>query len=164
MNRFQFAGFDFNIPQPFVTFFTVTATFENALKQSGFIIGEENKRASPDWNRFANTLGTLFFNELRSAPSAAIFFDAPPKLLIVSAGQPSFTNVPAPVNCQQLIEAVRRVRNNLFHGSKVAPTSRDFSLVEASLGVLDTAIRYCETRQDLRNVYYAFTFAPLGGG
>ncbi|KAB2692552.1 hypothetical protein [Brucella intermedia] len=164
MYGFQFAGFDFNVPQPFVTFFTVTATFENALKQSGFVTGQETKRASPDWNGFANTLGSPFFDELRAAPSVAIFFEAPPKLLIVSAGHATFKDVPAPVNCQQLFESVRCVRNNLFHGSKVYATPRDFRLVEASLSILEAAITSCEARQELRNVYYAFTFAPLGAG
>jgi len=164
MHNFQFSSFSFSIPHDFVVFFSVMANFENALKQSGFVSGQKNKRASPDWNSFTNHLGEVFFNDPTLRSKTNIFFEAPPRSLIVSEEGIAFKDSPPPVNCQQLFETVRCVRNNLFHGSKVSPEQRDLDLVSASLIVLEEAITSCEREDTLRNVYYAFLFGPLGGG
>lgn len=60
-----------------------------------------------------------FFNEMRTAEPATIFFEAPPKRLTVKAyGCVEFTEQTTLVNTQMLLEAVDLVRNNLFHGEK----------------------------------------------
>jgi hypothetical protein len=60
-----------------------------------------------------------------------------------------------------LFEAVRLVRNNLFHGEKARLDDRDVDLLNASLFVLDLAMAWCAREVRCRRVPAAFVFAVV---
>ena len=144
------------------TFFATFSRFEFALKRGDFALGEIGKPANPNWDAFAAKLGQSFFLEIQAAKAAAIFFDKPPKKLMVKGGgDVDFEEVPVAVNAQQLFEAVRLVRNNLFHGEKVYVGKRDEDLMNAGLSVLDAAFAAATQIRDCDRMTMAFAYAPV---
>lgn len=147
-----------------VVFFAVFSRFEFALKRGGFLMGAPGNSAHADWNTLATTLGPAFFATLHATPEASIFFTAQPKrLVVVDQDNVTFEEPDDIVNLQMLFEAVRLVRNNLFHGEKAYIGQRDKDLLAASLFVLDSTMAACETTPACARVPIAFAFAPIGG-
>lgn len=147
-----------------ITFFSVFSRFEFALKRGGFLGGAIGRKAAPDWDTFAGALGNDLFDRLRATKEADIFFTAQPKRLVRTGPEEVEFQDQAPiVNLQQLFEAVRLVRNNLFHGEKVAVSDRDRRLMAASLFVLDEAMEACAREPRCRRVPAAFAFADVTG-
>lgn len=90
--------------------------FEFALKESGF--GPENADALVEWRRVADELGQDFFDYIRTSGKAATLVNAPPKKQVTRSHQLEWVDQNPPRNVTELLSAVRRVRNNLFHGGK----------------------------------------------
>ncbi|WP_421929772.1 hypothetical protein [Neoaquamicrobium sediminum] len=162
MNQYRQAIEHAIVPEA-ITFFAVFSRFEFALKRGGFLLGNVGHPAGPDWARFSAALGQNFFDAMKAAPEAHILFDDPPKkLMVFAADDVRFVKPAKIVSLQLLFEAVRLVRNNLFHGEKVLISQRDRDLMKASLFVLDAAMEACQHKADCARVPYAFMFAQTG--
>lgn len=142
------------IPQDLVCeFFAVFSRFEFALKETGFLIpGRE--RAEPDWLRFGHVAAEWLNVEPGSALESAIAYltDEPPQVQTRERGwQPRALN--GNTRTGKALDAVCRVRNNLFHGGKHTPHSpdgRDERLVRCGLTVLMACL---EQDDDLRATF-----------
>ncbi|MGO4352615.1 hypothetical protein AB4Z25_11840 [Rhizobium sp. RAF36] len=100
--------------------FRIFARFEFALKMAGFA---EMRRGKVEiaWDRFSNSvaIGPAFLQHLRDHNICPTILDAPPKADLIENGSYGFEQQVGKPNCiQDLFGAVRRVRNNLFHGGK----------------------------------------------
>ncbi|WP_395447947.1 hypothetical protein ACHMW7_24055 [Aminobacter sp. UC22_36] len=152
------------VDQEAVLFFCLFSRIEFALKRGGFLRGQVGDKAEPHWDGFANALGNDFFDELAKAPQVSIFFKQQPKRLVVKAANEVEFVKPADIkNLQMLFEAVRLVRNNLFHGEKVYVSQRDLDLMEASIFILNAAINACSENDQCKAVPVAFMFASVAG-
>lgn len=161
MNKYRF-GIERSLKPIVLEFFATFSRFEFALKRGGYVSGQYGRRASPDWTEFGNDLGADFFNKMRTAEPARIFFDAPPKRLTVKVdGGVEFTEQDAIVNTQMLLKSVSLVRNNLFHGEKAWIDRRDECLLRASLFVLDSAFAAAQRCEKARRVCDAFQYAQI---
>ena len=98
-------------------FFKTFSRFEFALKECHFLLGGTTK-AFADWPAFGTALTGAFFKEVHSSGRAHLLLTKPPKTQLTRDGTLDFEKAPPPKNTQQLLEAVCRVRNNLFHGGK----------------------------------------------
>lgn len=135
------------MPDEAVLLFLTFVRFEQALKNNGYLLGNPNDEAKPNWDVFANDLGPAFFQAQQANADAAIFFDEPPRKQIVGQnGMPDWTQPDPPTTSQELLVAVRRVRNNLHHGAKMIPTQRDYDLIQAARKVLDAARAHAALR------------------
>ena len=122
-----------------VRLFKIMMRLEFALKDIGYV-RSSSRHAEVDWNRYANDrLGNDFYIKISRAPEARILFESPPKRQIVDAGSLGWENVQAAGSAQELIGAMQRVRNNLFHGGKSSDPdpSRNQTLYAAALFVVD---------------------------
>lgn len=150
------------IPAEAVDLFATFSRFEFALKRGGFLAGGIDDWASPNWTAFANALGVPFLQAMQAAPEAQIFFDEPPlRLERVADDDVAFRPRPPVNSTRRLLDAVKLVRNNLFHGDKAAFRPRDRELIQASLFVLDSAMAACEQIEECRRVPRAFVFAAV---
>lgn len=136
-----------------VRFFYVFSKIEYALKTQGFL--QNKKDAHADWNGFAKQLDVEFLNKIKESKEAAILFSDPPKKQVNNSGHLAWEKRASPKNSQELFEAIRRVRNNLFHGGKypfgqLEEPSRNNDLLNACLFVLEEAL---DTDENVRNRY-----------
>jgi len=126
-------------------FFKLFAQYEYALKVMGYWKDRNGNRVEPDWDRFANDIGTVIHQDPSPDVSAArdYILDAPPKRQIVKEGQIAWEKVPnGDRSSQALFGHLRRVRNNLYHGGKFngvwfAP-DRSFDLMTRAVLLLET--------------------------
>lgn len=100
-------------------FFAVFSRFEFTLKETGFL-RVVNGRATPAWRQYGTSLSN------------------PPQVQI---GRETWAHAPlrGKTRIAQALDAVTRVRNNLFHGGKHTPHSppgRDEKLIRTSLTLL----------------------------
>lgn len=161
MNEYRI-GIENSLKPIALEFFATFSRFEFALKRGGYLSGQVGGRASPNWTKFGNDLGIDFFNDMRAEALARVFFEAPPKRLTVKAdGSVGFTEQPALVNSQMLLESVSLVRNNLFHGEKAWIGERDERLLRAALFVLDSAFATAQKRDNMHSVCSAFQYAVI---
>ena len=138
-----------DIPQPSATairLFSFMARFEFALKESGYVAGEEGKRVSPGWDKFeADVMKTNVFELLRASGAAATLLHSPPRRQIRCGDGLKWGDPLQIGNARELCVAVRQVRNNLFHGGKSGADPRDNELcedaVEALIALLEVAPR-----------------------
>ena len=145
-------------------FFLDFARFEFALKNSRFFRPRETKPsepqdAQPDWEAFASSIRETFLPESRPELSAACDYLirlSPPGSEVVSGKAVVWDTTPPPADLpvsQRVLLAVRRVRNNLFHGAKFShvpagDAGRNTALLEYSLVVLGECLRLsAEVRQ-----------------
>jgi hypothetical protein len=126
-------------------FFATFARLEFAMKYSGCLKRTDNGRvaeASP--SRLSARLPADFFENVRASGAADVIINEPPKNLYVLAdGSLGFEPVAGPLtNTMDLLNAVWRVRNNLFHGNKMHPTNRarDTELMRSALVVIDAVL------------------------
>jgi hypothetical protein len=128
------------IPQPSaaaIRLFACITRFEFALKESGYVAGEEGKRVTPDWDRFeADAMKTNVLELLRASGAAAVLLDTPPRRQIRSGNGFEWGDRLQIRNARQLCVAVRQVRNNLFHGGKSGADPRDNELCEGAAEAL----------------------------
>lgn len=162
MNEYRF-GIEKSLKPIAVEFFATFSRFEFALKRGSYVQGEVGRRASPDWIQFGSDLGDNFFNAMRVEKSASIFFDTPPpkRLIVKEDGGVEFTEQAALANTRMLLEAVKLVRNNLFHGEKAWVNERDERLLCASLFVLDCAFAAAQQCKNMRSFCDAFEYATI---
>lgn len=125
-------------------FFYVFSKLEHALKRNKFL--QDTKEAKASWHLLADKLDESFFQSMKKAPSTQIIFRHPPKKQINQNGQLSWENKAAPQNTKELLEALLRVRNNLFHGGKypsepIEEPSRNDELLCACLFVMNGIIQ-----------------------
>ncbi|MGD0076694.1 MAG: hypothetical protein ABSD31_20550, partial [Candidatus Binataceae bacterium] len=109
--------------------------------------GDEGKGAEPNWDEFAKELGRSFYDEVKHRRMAEALLAKPPKKQIVVNGKLAWKCVQVN-DVQSLFDAVRRVRNNLFHGGKfshdhVEDVSRNKELLEQARRILDLAVEKC---------------------
>jgi hypothetical protein len=134
--------------------FKVMMRLEFALKEIGFCRSANKQNAEVDWDRFANErLGASFFDALKASDDADVLIESPPKRQAVSGtGNLSWEPTGAVSNVQDLMGALRRVRNNLFHGGKSGDPDRDRNdaLVANALCVVDAIL---QRDADLRMIF-----------
>jgi len=103
-----------------LAFFVSFSRFEYALRAAGFR-QDPPKEAEVSWDRFENWLDTLQPADVAPVLQAGKYLlDHPPKRLVVRDGVPDW-EVPGragQTDMRFLMEALRRARNNLFHGGK----------------------------------------------
>lgn len=138
-----------SFPAVAMEFFDRFARFENALKRAGYL--KNTDTAEADWDRFARDLDPGFFEEIRAAAQAATIVNAPPKKRIRKLGKLEWQDQLKVTNAETLFLAVRRARNNLFHGEKFignpAGDKRSEQLLTESLWVLERSLtRNAEVR------------------
>ncbi len=100
--------------------FRTFARFEYSLKAAGFHRG--NGAAEPDWRAFAVSVSGLFDDPRTAEFSTAVGYILahPPKKQIIADGVLSWGDAAPNTNLQSdlVLQYIRRVRNNLFHGGK----------------------------------------------
>lgn len=112
-----------------VRLFKVMMRLEFALKDRGYLKTHENDkdtRVEIDWDQFANKcLGKEFWLKVKEFKEIATLIDTPPKHQIRAvSGNLDWEDAKPVTNIQELIGAVKRVRNNLFHGGKSGDPDR----------------------------------------
>jgi hypothetical protein len=118
-------------------FFAVFARFEFALKESGYVHGVAG-RASPDWKRYKVDCKLKMDTTDPLHAHIRYLLAHPPQVQDVNLKW-STVALKAATDEGKALEAIQRVRNNLFHGGKhppLSPPGRDEELVKASLAVL----------------------------
>ncbi len=120
--------------------FRIFARFEFALKMAGFVEMRGN-RVEVCWDRFANSapIGADFLARVIADGLAPTMLAAPPKADRVENGQYGFNETASEIlSAQDLFGAIRRVRNNLFHGGKYFDDDfpRNRRLVKEALSIL----------------------------
>lgn len=136
--------------------FQLFARFEHALKKEGFVLGKVDDPAMPHWDGFASKLGKPFYQTAVQEKAAKVLFSHPPKQQVVDVGKTTRWKVKSPPkDAAQLLAAVRRVRNNLFHGEKLDPNDgRDQELMIAALATLWIARQRCADVPALANLVW----------
>ena len=110
----------------------VFARAEYALKRVPTYCREERGRAAANWSSFDDDVADLLVPRIDAA-TRRLLTDAPPMIEVVELGVGVFRdrNLSGPPG-KQMLQAARRVRNNLFHGGKELPerhTGHDGALV-----------------------------------
>lgn len=139
------------IDKDLVTGFSIFfSRFEYALKRTTrYAVGNKND-VKADWDRFARDYNSSFTPE-RTAKlkSSIVYLEArPPKKQIVRSGTLGWKDVRQQntQRLQQILCAVRRVRNNLFHGGKfpdgpIEEPGRDTRLLQSCMIILEECLR-----------------------
>ncbi len=142
------------LPPSAIELFCVVMRFEFVLKEDGHCRRGRYGEALPDWDDFAtNRMGDAFFADVVKRDIAPTLRSQPPSVQIATDEMRLDWDVTAPpANVKELFRAVRRVRNNLFHGGKSGTPDheRDALLIVDALSVLWLAL---ETDSDLRNLF-----------
>ncbi|MBO6689285.1 MAG: hypothetical protein JJ931_06020 [Henriciella sp.] len=131
-----------NQPESGVLFFKIMMRLEYALKAKKLVqpFGEDFK---VDWDRFANErLGSGFFDFVVQSQEAETLINESPLKQIWNGEALEFRPVAPPGNIQELIGAVCRVRNNLFHGGKAGQIQhgRNEALISEAINVVRLAL------------------------
>ena len=122
--------------------------FEYALKRTvGYAAGDENN-VTANWSKFARDHAEQFNSKRTPELKAAIEYlnGNPPKKQILKDGLLDWKNVPTQDTplLEQVLNAVRRVRNNLFHGGKfripMKDPGRDSELLSSCITVLEECL------------------------
>ena len=128
-----------------ITLFKCMMRLEFAVKEAGYVRRGKNDAAEIDWDRYANeALGSGFWQRVREVEIVKPLIETPPKKQIVDvSGKLGWMDAAAVSSVQDLIGAVRRVRNNLFHGGKSGDpdAERNEKLYAASLKVIDLILK-----------------------
>ena len=143
-------------PDETLRFFATFARFEFAMKQCGYLQWTEHGRVAQACRESLGAELTVdFFESVRDGQIATTLVERPPNNLYVQDdAHPQFGNQSPPLTTTgQLLNAVWRVRNNLFHGNKMYPADRerDVALMSDALAVID-AIMQC--KQDLSSAFH----------
>lgn len=97
-------------------FIATFVRFEFALKENGYCTGSGAARV--EWSCVANGLGSRFYENVVASQMARTILLNPPKKQIAQYQMLDWQTQSPPNNVSELLEAVRRVRNNQFHGGK----------------------------------------------
>lgn len=134
-------------PELVADFFIVFARFEYALKRAGYL-KREDRRAEPDWEDFARKHASRFRPEGSDVLRAMKYLRGhPPKIQWVKDGQVVFSadhlyGEGKRSDLEELVDIVKGVRNNLFHGGKfpsgqVPESGRNTILLRDAMCVLE---------------------------
>jgi hypothetical protein len=131
-----------------ILLFKVMMRLEFSLKHIGYCHLGSFPTAKVDWDRYVKErLGSTFWNKIQKDPEFQVLIQSPPKKQIVNQdGRLDWEPSAAVMSSQCLIGAVRRVRNNLFHGGKSGDpdVDRNATLYKEALLVIDKIL--CEDR------------------
>ncbi|MCK4713499.1 MAG: hypothetical protein KAT26_11535 [Marinosulfonomonas sp.] len=132
-----------NLDDNAYTFVCVVIRFEFSLKECGFCISDRNAAVKADWQEFARTLDEDFFKQIEADKRVKEMFNPAPRQQIISHGSLDWREKKPATNNQELLDAVKRVRNNLLHGGKSAAPDeyRNPTLVKEALFILTEAIK-----------------------
>jgi hypothetical protein len=142
-----------HLPERGEELFRILSRFEYALKETGFGKVGRNEDVDVDWDGFANSqLGVDFLQSVREKGISPTLLTKPPSRQVLRSGKLDWAVAGAPQSVQDLFGAVRRVRNNLFHGGKSGDKDhgRNDALVAESIAVLLEALG---THQELRQMF-----------
>lgn len=125
-----------------VEFFARFARFEHALKEIPEFRNGDEDGVKPNWDVFGQAAEiAALYSAIVAAPKAQYLVQNPPRKRIVRSGILEWKDMPKPQNTMEVLVAIRRVRNNLFHGDKGNPNlSRNVQLFEACIAILDMAL------------------------
>ena len=137
------------------SFFATFSRFEYALKASGRANAGRNDSAEANWQDAERAIRN---NGPSVIAKAGILLTDPPRRQILRDGKLGWEPAgPAGDQAQNLVAAVKRVRNNLFHGGKYSPTGNELSprsiqLVTCAKAVLNELLQL----PDLKDVADCF--------
>lgn len=154
---------ELEIEKDLTTGFTILfSRFEYALKRTPRYALGDDKGVKADWDRFARDYNGDFNSESTPALKAAVQYlkDPPPRKQIIKNGSLDWKDVlieNTPL-LKQVLDSVRRVRNNLFHGGKfpdgpVEDPGRDNQLLESCTTVLEECI---SLDQEVHDYFYGY--------
>lgn len=102
-------------------FFLTFARIEFALKATGFVVANL-REAKPDWARFGQSVDLAKARQDPKCAAAVEYLEAhPPRRQVVTASELDWDAAVGFGRLERMdhvLELVRRVRNNLFHGGK----------------------------------------------
>lgn len=122
----------------------IIARFEYALKESDYGKSGNNGEVEVDWDKFANkALKADFLTKVRNERIAPTILANPASKQIIEGTSLAWKDAALPTNVQDLMGAVRRIRNNLVHGGKSGDkdSDRNDALVSEAIEVLLEALR-----------------------
>ncbi len=129
-------------------FFFQFARFEYAMKAVGYR-NSENGEAKPDWHKLSEDMEETFKHPPSNSFTEALdyYWQHPPMKQIVKNGNLKWAVVPPTASSQadRVLQYVRRVRNNLFHGGKfeggyLEDPERSETLMKYGLIILDECL------------------------
>ena len=137
--------------------FRIFARFEYALKAAGLHNGDG--AAEPNWRAFAESVAGIFESPSDANFKAAVGYvlHHPPKKQIIKDGSLAWSEVAPNTDLRSdlVLQYVRRVRNNLFHGGKFNgrwfEPERSEQLLSHSMTILKACL---DASQDLCQAYY----------
>lgn len=134
-----------------IRLFKVMMRLEFALKDTGYAVSGRRQAAEVAWDDYAKKrLGKDFWEKVKHAKDAKVLIEMPPKKQIVNQdGTLGWEECAEVSSIQDLLGAVRRVRNNLFHGGKSGDpdADRNASLYLAALFVINQALEHDDVLQ-----------------
>lgn len=142
-----------SVPAGAEELFRIISRFEFALKEMGFAKPGRNGEADLCWDNFANEcLGQDFFQNIKDSKIAPTLLNQPPSVQVIANRSLSWKDGTPPKSVQELLGAVRRVRNNLFHGGKSGDrdAQRNAALISDAIAVLIEALKACD---DIRYLF-----------
>jgi hypothetical protein len=143
------------LPDGAAKFIATFQRFEFALKETGYL--PKDGDATVIWGSVAKDLQEAgFFGAVRKSGRATTFLRMPPKKQISRGGSLDFAPADPPTNSDQLLVAVRRVRNNLLHGGKSGDPEgdeRNRTLIAEAQWIVEEALR---TLPDVRAYFEGF--------
>ncbi len=127
------------------------ALFEYALKEC-IAVDERGGRAFANWPEFERRRDDLaVLGDAETASAVRRLLARPPKVQMASGGHAVFRDRPLEGTQNQCIcEALRRIRNSLFHGGKQPYTADDAERVRLGLQIIGG---YLAVHDDLRAAF-----------
>jgi hypothetical protein len=141
-------------------YFMVFSRLEFALKQAGFRRIASDQHVEPDWNAFSSRYQSKFVADKYPELKEAFYYYLikPPKVQIVENNKLCWKDRQQGKGSDfvWVINSIRVVRNNLFHGGKFPwDQLRDVSLLSYGLLILYECI---ELDDNIKNAFY---FSPV---
>jgi hypothetical protein len=133
-----------NVPRELtLEFLAAFARFEFALKKSGYA-REDDRQVSPNWDAFANDVSKFDAAALAPVLAASQYLQQhPPKKQVLQNGALKWIDWQGTSGSVigDVLQSVRTVRNNVFHGGKfpdgiITDPLRDEQLIHECLEVL----------------------------
>ena len=117
--------------------FATFSRFEFALKECGYVRADRYGGAQLDWNRFAAIEGlAALMQRLHDEGSVAELLKHPPRQQRAAGTHWEWADAPPITDAKAFLEAIKRVRNNLFHGGKAGADPRDDQLCKDAVACL----------------------------
>ena len=122
---------------PAVKLFACFSRFEFALKECGYVKRGKYEGAEPDWDKFSRLDHLpVLMERLRDSRAAPELFANPPQKQMFDDGYWKWAEAAAITDPKTFIDAIKRVRNNLFHGGKAGANPRDDVLCDDAVACL----------------------------